>query len=235
MDFQNRVGHKTGSGGPASDQDLALDRKERLKRLAMETIDLSKDPYIQKTHHGELECRLCLTLHANEASYLAHTQGKKHQTNLARRAAKEKMDLPVAPQPKKATAARTVKIGRPAYRATKMRNRDTRQKALLFEIEYPEIEDHATPMHRLMSAYEQRVEPPDGKYQYLIFAAEPYENIAFKIPNMEIDRADSKYTSDWDAVTKKYTLQIHFKKREDKPLPALPQRPSTFLPIGVRW
>ncbi len=32
-----------------------------------------------------------------------------------------------------------------------------------------------------MSAYEQRVEPPDKKWQYLLFAAEPYETIAFKV------------------------------------------------------
>jgi hypothetical protein len=30
-----------------------------------------------------------MTLHTNEGSYLAHTQGKKHQNNLAERAAKE--------------------------------------------------------------------------------------------------------------------------------------------------
>jgi hypothetical protein len=32
-----------------------------------------------------------------------------------------------------------------------------------------------------MSAYEQRVEPPDRKWQYLLFAAEPYETIGFKV------------------------------------------------------
>jgi splicing factor 3A subunit 2 len=32
-----------------------------------------------------------------------------------------------------------------------------------------------------MSAYEQKVEPPDRKWQYLLFAAEPYETIAFKV------------------------------------------------------
>lgn len=74
MDFQHRVGHRTGSGAPATAQDLALDRKERLRRLALETIDLSKDPYLMRNHVGQYECRLCLTLHANEASYLSHTQ-----------------------------------------------------------------------------------------------------------------------------------------------------------------
>ena len=36
-----------------------------------------------------------------------------------------------------------------------------------------------------MSAYEQKIEPPDKKWQYLLFAAEPYETIAFKVdPNL---------------------------------------------------
>ena len=42
-----------------------------------------------RNHLGTYECRLCLTLHSNEGSYLAHTQGKKHQTNLSRRNAKD--------------------------------------------------------------------------------------------------------------------------------------------------
>lgn len=44
---------------------------------------------------GTYECKLCLTLHNNEGSYLAHTQGKKHQSNLARRAAKDAKDSPI--------------------------------------------------------------------------------------------------------------------------------------------
>ncbi len=37
----------------------------------------------------------------SQASYLAHTQGKKHQSNLARRAAKEAKEAPVQPAPAK--------------------------------------------------------------------------------------------------------------------------------------
>ena len=39
------------------------------------------------------------------------------------------------------------------------------------------------PRYRFMSAYEQKVEAVDGRFQYLLFAAEPYETVAFKIPN----------------------------------------------------
>jgi len=235
MDFQSRAGHKTGSGAPASAQDVALERRERLRRLAMETIDLSKDPYMIRNHVGQIECKLCLTLHTNEASYLSHTQGKKHQTNLARRAAKERSDSTVLPQPRKVSSKKTVKIGRPGYRVTKMRDPDTFQKAMLFEIEYPEIDDHSKPRHRFMSAWEQKVETPDGKFQYLLFAADPYETIAFKVPNLEVDRSDNKFYAKWDETKMTYNMQIFFKEREDRPLPALPQRPTNFLPIGVRW
>ena len=41
------------------------------------------------------------------------------------------------------------------------------------------------PRHRFMAAYEQKVEPPDRKWQYLLFAAEPYETIAFKVSTVK--------------------------------------------------
>ena len=63
-------------------------------------------------------------------------------------------------------------------------------------MEYPEIDDGEKPRHRFMSAYEQKKEAWDKAYQYLLFAAEPYEVIAFKVPNMEVDRTD-RFFSHW--------------------------------------
>ena len=51
------------------------------------------------------------------------------------------------------------------------------------QIDYPEIVESIQPRYRFMAAYEQRIEPPDRKWQYLLFAAEPYETIAFKVRN----------------------------------------------------
>ena len=42
MDFQHRPGGKTGVGGVASASDANRDRRERLRQLALETIDLNK-------------------------------------------------------------------------------------------------------------------------------------------------------------------------------------------------
>lgn len=53
-------------------------------------------------------------------------------------------------------------------------------KILLFIVKI-EIAEGVGPRHRFMSAYEQRVEPPDRRWQYLLFAAEPYETISFKV------------------------------------------------------
>ncbi|XP_043910720.1 splicing factor 3A subunit 2-like [Protopterus annectens] len=189
MDFQHRAGGKTGSGGVASASESNRDRRERLRQLALETIDINKDPYFMKNHLGSYECKLCLTLHNNEGSYLAHTQGKKHQTNLARRAAKEAKEAPAQPAPEKVKVEvkKFVKIGRPGYKVTKQRDPEISQQSLLFQIDYPEIAESIMPRHRFMSAYEQRIEPPDRRWQYLLLAAEPYETIAFKVGSTSVN------------------------------------------------
>ena len=56
MDFQNRAGGKTGTYGIASASSEAIERRERLRKLALESIDLQKDPYYFRNHVGQVEC-----------------------------------------------------------------------------------------------------------------------------------------------------------------------------------
>lgn len=225
IDRQNRVGSKFGGGGVSSSQQSERERKERLKQLALESIDLAKDPYLMRNHLGTYECKLCLTLHTNEANYLAHTQGKKHQQGLARRAHMEKLRaekegtaLPTGPTTGKtgpSAPAPKVRIGRPAYQVFKSRDADTHQRCLSFELSFPEIDADLQPRHRFMSAFEQRVEsPPDRRYQYLLFAADPYETVAFKIPNEPIDKEPGRFVTHWNAEEKKFTLTLYFVELE---------------------
>ena len=183
---QNRVGSKFGGGGVAGASESNVDRRERLKKLALETIDLAKvcnlhrdthqnssspeDPYILRNHLGSLECRLCLTLHTNEGSYLAHTQGKKHQTNLARRAARDAKEtqLTIAPTQSNTQKKVFLKIGRPGYRVTKMRDSDTGKEGMMVQVHLPQIKEGVLPRRRFMSAWEQKREPPNKAFQYLI-------------------------------------------------------------------
>jgi len=224
-------GSKPGSGGAASAGQSNVDRRERLRKLALETIDLSKDPYFMRNHLGTYECRLCLTLHGNEGNYLAHTQGKRHQQNLAKRAAREAAENPQAAAglgaKKKINPRKTVKIGRPGYRVTKQYCKERKQRSLLFQVDYPEIEEGAAPRYRFMSSYEQKVEPWDKKYQYLICAAEPYETIAFKVPNLEVEAqaSDTRPFTHWEPDKKVYTVQIHFKPLASSMPPGGPPAP----------
>ncbi len=59
MDFQHRAGSKTGGGGVASGSESSRDRKERLRKLALETIDLAK------VGGHLMECIGCLTSLSN--------------------------------------------------------------------------------------------------------------------------------------------------------------------------
>jgi splicing factor 3A subunit 2 len=227
MDYQNRAGSRFGGGGVAGKEETAMDRRERLRRLALETIDLSKDPYFIKTHLGSYECKLCLTVHVNDGSYLAHTQGKKHQTNLARRAAMEQKSGIRDPSTALLTGLygtntpsvkkNFMKIGRPGYKITKVRDTVSRQLGLFFQLQYPQITRGVKPRYRFMSTWEQKVESADKRFQYLIVTAEPYESVAFKIQSREVDRREGKLWTHWDPDTKQYSLQMFYKtEREER-------------------
>lgn len=219
MDYQNREGGKTGSGGLLSEAESNVARRERLRKLALEAIDLNKDPYFMKNHLGSYECRLCLTLHNNEGSYLSHTQGKKHQANLGRRAAKEAAQnaasaqiLPInTPQINAPVKSLVPRIGRPGYKVMKIRDPITKYPGLLFQLQYSNLTQGSIPRYRLMSAFEQKVEPPNKNYQYVVCAAEPYDTIAFKVPNKELDNSEGRIFSYWDVDSKIFTVQILFR------------------------
>ena len=162
--------------------------------------------------------------------------------NLARRAAKEAQDdapaAVIAPKtevPKKSF----VKIGRPGYKITKVREPYTElsteagthtvggRLGLLFQVSFPEIKEGVVPLYRLMSSFEQRQEPPNRAFQYVVIAAEPYETIAFKIQSREVDQTESLVVegvpvpqqrhepgtwSFWDPESKLYTVQVLFRQ-----------------------
>lgn len=243
MDRQNRVGSKIGAGGIASKEQQNVERKKRLKKLAFETIDLAKDPYLMRNHLGSYECKLCLTLHSNEGSYLSHVQGKKHQQGLARRMAKEVTYLKNNINKNKLNVRENkLKIGKPGYKITNLHNEENNKEGLLFQLFYPlegldsieNLESVGTeeplenegnvnnwkelnkkinkePCFRFMSSFEQKIEPPNKDYQYIIFGLYPFENIAFKISSNLIDRNSKYFWNYWDQKNGIFYLQLMYK------------------------
>ena len=217
MDRQNRVGSK-GAAALARKDEQQANRKDRLKKLATDSADLKSDPFFLKNHLGTFECKLCLTIHSNEGSYLIHTQGKKHQMNIARRSAKEaylstssagmglfeKKAIVETRKPKK----RFMKIGKPSYKITKIKDPDTLHFGILFQVDFPKITEGVEPLHRFMSSFEQRNELADKQWQYILIAAEPYETIAIKIPSHELDI--EKVFNFYDPDEKVFVVQVMY-------------------------
>ena len=85
-----------------------------------------------------------------------------------------------------------------------------------------------------MSCFEQKKEAPDERFQYVIFAAEPYENIAFKIPNLEIDNAEDKYYCNWNSEKKVYAVQLYFREKINNQINRNISKPIAPTQIGAR-
>ena len=230
--------NKIGTGGYSSISMINLERRDRLRKIAAETTDLMKDPYFYRNHMGIYECKLCLTIHNNEGSYLAHTQSKKHQTNLNKRKvieAKHNLLIQEIKNEQKEKMEnlkiKYIKIGRPAYRIMKEKDFMSHKRKIKFEIDYPLIKENISPQFRIMSELEVNTQKNgnnenddinnnineeeknkiENKYHYVVFAAEPYENIAVKIPNMPLDYNTEKHFSFWDEGKKIFYLTLNYK------------------------
>lgn len=216
MDYSGRVNSKKGSGGVADILETNVHTKRRLKELfTTQVLDLDNDPYVFRNHLGMLECKLCLTTHVSESSYISHLGGRKHQVNLEkRRILDEKYNknrqlganTDAAVSINNAPKRTWNKIGKPEFKVVKIRHPQTLQLGVLISIKYPKIAVDE-PFFRFMSYYElttknqnvatsylhgeaddpDSVDPKD--WQYLVITAEPYENICFVLPNnSEIDK-----------------------------------------------
>ena len=76
--------------------------------------------------------------------------------------------LAVAPPQSSVHRKVFLKIGRPGYRVTKVRDRDTGKEGMMVQVHLPQIKGDVVPRRRFMSAWEQKREPPNKNYQYLI-------------------------------------------------------------------
>eukprot|EP00461_Guttulinopsis_vulgaris_P001933 UN01934 len=196
-------------------------------------FDLRKDPYFSQNDMGQIECSLCKTTHRTPESYVQHTEGKKHKESLnVRQFHFEKLKQSKNPlaanivggaagskamsttsalnQPKiQRQAIQKPRIGRPQYEIVKQYDPITGHHALAFKIHYPFIDKNIRPRYNIISSYQQNVEPPNTDFQYVVFAADPYDNIAIKIPNVPRNAA-KRLISDWDTTTHTFILQMGF-------------------------
>lgn len=241
MDYSDRVNSKKGAGAVADQSHSNAQTKRRIKELlTSHVLDLEKDPYVFKNHLGLLECRLCLTTHTNEASYISHLGGRKHSMNLERRRILEDKHSDAKQQPKgiSVNAVETrhwKKIGKPEYHITKIRDEASLRTGVLIQLQLPRIVAEE-PSFRFLSHFEMSPKnqhlcrsflhqtKPDydhddvdaTAWQYLVVSAEPYDNVAFAMPKaLQVEKPGSSDMSDaywwfWDRDSKEYFLQFLF-------------------------
>lgn len=51
---------------------------------------------------------------------------------------------------------------------------------------------------------------PLCRSEYVLFAAEPYETVGFKIPNLPIDKREGKFLTDWSRERKVFTVSVQY-------------------------
>jgi hypothetical protein len=83
-------------------------------------------------------------------------------------------ELQVAPKQSSVQRKVFLKIGRPGYRVTKVRDREAGKEGMMVQIHLPHIKAGVVPRRRFMSAWEQKREPPNKSYQYLIVRPDSY-------------------------------------------------------------
>ena len=218
---------KPGSGGVSSSEQYAIDRRSRLRALAADVGALRNDPYVMRNHLGAYECKLCLSVHTTEVSYLNHSTGRKHRTNLARRQSRLAQTARNAPSVKNtsASSAPLPSVGRCGYKLIKQFDPETKCDSLLLQLNYPLLAknrppslfvDPATsaliesvgtvqPRYAIVSTYQQRVEPPNADVQYIVVTCAPYDTVGIAIPNRPVKR--SKIMTDWNAADGIFMLQ----------------------------
>jgi splicing factor 3A subunit 2 len=224
---------KSGVGGLLSSDAANLSRKSRVRDLLFDSGGLSADPYLIRNHLGQFECKLCLSLHPSEANYMVHSEGRRHQENLAKRAARleqQQMQTKLTAnsasnRPTAVRPAASPSLGLPVYRLLKQYSSPLGQLSLLVQVSYPSAADDVQPRFRFMSAFEQKVEPVSyqdhrARYQYLVVSCSPYSNIAFRIPNRPIERDPATFLTEWNQQSKLFTMQFYFKKDQEKGLDA---------------
>jgi splicing factor 3A subunit 2 len=205
------IGGRTG-GGEYNAQLDKIQRASRVSALKLQEKDLTEDQHLFRNQYGNLECKLCCTSHKTEASYIAHTYGKAHQRNVQRRrvflARKEailggnRTEARLNPQ---APTQKRPKIGNPGFSIYRTKD-SSGNLSILFELTYEEIRKSTSPKYRIMSAFEQTMETPDPQYQYVLFAAQPYNTVAFKIPNLPV--MENLIIEEWRASERLYTFQV---------------------------
>lgn len=132
-----------------------MERKKQISKIAEDVHLLSGYPFLMRNYQGRCECLLCRTLHITEGSYLSHVAGRRHRRN-------EALRLNLCRNKKLCTysedtiSTKLQAVGLPGYRVSKQYDVNSRQRSILFCIEFQRALSGNVPVFRVASALERR-------------------------------------------------------------------------------
>nr|BAS01514.1 mRNA splicing factor 3A subunit 2 [Lotharella vacuolata] len=192
--------------------------KQKFTQSALDNLDFSNDPYYIREYNNNIKCKLCLTTHRSDSGYLAHTQGKRHLTNIVKRKSTqlgknysiftEKEDT----SSNKKTSIFNLYIDYiyPGFTILKSMDRSNGNKVLFLELRFNYIAKNAIPDYKIISTFEQKIEEKNNNYKFLLIGCPNYKTIAFKIPNLKINSKSNYSFCHWDQNNKKLLLSFAF-------------------------
>lgn len=184
----------------SSKSENILHKRSRIKKLLIDTHDLTNDPYYKINSIGKIECLLCLTTHHNEFNYIVHKQGHRHQQRCNKR-----YECPVRKKPV------------PKYRCYKMQDRC---KFMNGGQGREDVGDHGEVHNICREGWQIRINYPDalfqpsfkflksedicganrglgaGDFRYLVVVCEGFESIGFRVLNRDIAEVVDFYDSE---------------------------------------
>ncbi|KAE8303898.1 Splicing factor 3A subunit 2 [Giardia duodenalis] len=192
-------------------------RKQRETIVVDPAVDV--DPFCFKNYLGKYECKLCGTRHVDKESYAKHVSGKRHQHFLSKKLKLSKKDDSDERDPK----AR-LPMNQPGSSALSSTDRVMLRKRVLpkwhvDEVIHPESGKSGycvslwcpkmkvgIPRYRIVSTYDQSIEPVSPDKQYIVISCHPYRSVGVCIMNQPIDTAT--VYEEFDSLTETYVLQL---------------------------
>lgn len=189
-------------------------RQYRKKQKEAVTVDpsIDVDPFCFKNYLGKYECKLCGTRHVDKESYATHVGGKRHQYFLAKKLKLSKKDGDEETFSKAGSLASSGtdrvllrKRELPKWHVDEVIHPESAKSGYCVSLWCPKMKT-GVPRYRIVSTYDQTIEPVSPDKQYVVISCYPYRSVGICILNQPIDTA-SVY-EEFNSLTETYVLQL---------------------------
>lgn len=209
--IKKKTGVKTG-------QRTRHHRKKQREAVMVDPV-VNVDPFCFKNYLGKYECKLCGTRHVDKESYATHVDGKRHQYFLSRKLKLSKKEGDNEDPSRTGSSAgqssafisggtdRVLLRKRelPKWHVDEVIHPESGKSGYCISLWCPKMKV-GVPRYRIVSTYDQTMEPVSPDKQYVVISCHPYRSVGVCILNRPIDIASVH--EEFNSLTETYVLQL---------------------------